>query len=167
MAHHYHTHGPEGGHGHSHTHGHDYLKANADFFDSEPIEEWPHAEAASVRTVKAIRETVNLDKDKTTLLEFGCGAGRPGNFAIIQQSADSRCAGLVSGKLIPYVKQIVGVDISQRSIDAFAERFKKLSIPLEQARAVKIELKGDENELDGQKFDIVIVSQLNHITPLI
>jgi len=81
--HHHHSHGPEGGHGHSHTHdhghgigaGHDYHKANVEFFESEAIEEWPHAEAYSARTVKAIVEMVNLDKDKTTLLEFGCGAG--------------------------------------------------------------------------------------------
>lgn len=68
-------------------------------------------------------------------------------------------------KLAPHVKQIVGVDISQRCVDAFAERFKKLSIPPEQARAVKIELKGEENELDGQTFDMVVVSLPNQTRP--
>lgn len=60
----------------------------------------------------------------------------------------------MSGNLAPYVKSILGVDISQGVVDLFNERFANNR---ERFRAIRAELKGEDGELDNEKFDVIIV----------
>ncbi len=56
------------------------------------------------------------------------------------------------------MKSIVGVDISQVSVDRYNAQAARLGFSPEKMRAVCVELKGEPGELDGAKFDAVIVS---------
>lgn len=66
--------------------------------------------------------------------------------------------GLVSQALAPYCKKIMGVDISQGMVDWYNMRVRNQGIESEEMEAVCVELKGAEDELDGVKFDVAIVS---------
>lgn len=65
--------------------------------------------------------------------------------------------GLVSGNLAPYVKSILGVDISQGVVDLFNKRFADRGADQERFRAIRAELKGEDGELANEKFDVIIV----------
>ena len=65
--------------------------------------------------------------------------------------------GLVSEPLSQYVKSTVGVDISHVSVDRYNARAAQLGFAPEKMKAVCVELKGEPGELDGAKFDVVIV----------
>jgi 2-polyprenyl-3-methyl-5-hydroxy-6-metoxy-1,4-benzoquinol methylase len=65
--------------------------------------------------------------------------------------------GLTSRELAPYAKRIVGVDISQASVDVFNAAVADQGIAPEEMRAVCAELKGEEGELDGLTFDVITV----------
>lgn len=67
-------------------------------------------------------------------------------------------AGLVSQALRPYVKHILGVDISQGSVDVYNKYAADNGLASEM-HAVCAELKGAPGELDGAQFDVIIVSQ--------
>ena len=56
------------------------------------------------------------------------------------------------------MKSVVGVDISQASVDHFNAQAAKQGLELDEMRAVCAELKGEPGELDGLKFDVVVVS---------
>ena len=67
--------------------------------------------------------------------------------------------GLISEQLVPHVKRIVGVDISQASVDRYNTlAADKLSLPPDTMEAICAELKGEQGELEGTKFDLVVVS---------
>ncbi|THH30816.1 hypothetical protein EUX98_g3368 [Antrodiella citrinella] len=129
---------------HEHTHNHNYSSANEEFFNNqaETYENKPQAQELARRISKAMRETYPslFDEDQTSLLDYACGPG------------------LVSRELCAYVKSIVGVDISQGMVDRYNVRVANQGIPPEEMRAVKVELKGDGSELDGARFDVIIVS---------
>ena len=55
------------------------------------------------------------------------------------------------------MKSIVGVDISQVSVDRYNARAVQLGLAPEKMKAVCVELKGEPGELDGAKFDVVLV----------
>ncbi len=74
-------------------------------------------------------------------------------------NVSSRTAGLISQGLAPYCKTILGVDISQGLVDYFNKRVGDQGIPSEEMRAVCVELKGEEGELGGMKFDVIVVSR--------
>jgi hypothetical protein len=65
--------------------------------------------------------------------------------------------GLVSGNLAPYVKSILGVDISQEVVNLFNKRFADNDADQERFRAIRAELKGEDGELDNEKFHVIIV----------
>lgn len=65
--------------------------------------------------------------------------------------------GLLSKEIAGHTKLLVGVDISQTPVDLFNEHVSNQGIPQEEMRAVCIELKGEEGELDGLKFDVITV----------
>ena len=65
--------------------------------------------------------------------------------------------GLVSGNLAPYVKSILGVDISQGVVDLFNKRFVDKDADQKRFRAIRAELKGEEGELDNERFHVIIV----------
>jgi cyclopropane fatty-acyl-phospholipid synthase-like methyltransferase len=64
----------------------------------------------------------------------------------------------VSQTLAPYCKKIIGVDISQGMVDWYNMCVWNQGIEWEEMKAVCVELKGTEDELDGVKFDVAIVS---------
>jgi len=67
-------------------------------------------------------------------------------------------AGLVSKELVPHVKSILGVDISQGMVDQYNKRVQDEGIPLEKMHAVRCEIEGKDGELDDSKFDVIFVS---------
>jgi len=70
--------------------------------------------------------------------------------------------GLVSGNLAPYAKSILGVDISQGVVDLFNKRFADKNVDQERFRAIRAELKGEDGELDNEKFDVIICTSAYH-----
>lgn len=59
------------------------------------------------------------------------------------------------------VKSILGVDISAGMVRQYNTRMANQGIPPEEMRAVCTELKGTIDELDGMKFDIIVVRQFH------
>ncbi|KAF5349501.1 hypothetical protein D9756_009000 [Leucocoprinus leucothites] len=128
--------------GHAHSHHHDAVaQANRDFFDdlNHDFDKIPHVKDRAARVVKAIAKAYPLDKENTTAMDFACGNGR------------------VSLEMVPHVKSILGVDISQRMAEQYNENLKGKN-----ASAVCVELKGEEGELSGATFDVVFCSSSYH-----
>lgn len=63
---------------------------------------------------------------------------------------------MVSKQIIPYAKSILGVDVSQGMVDVYNETGEKEGFG--GMKAVCADLKGEDGELDGQRFDVIIVS---------
>lgn len=76
---------------------------------------------------------------------------------------DISVVGLTSRAIAPYTKLVVGVDISQTSVDLYNEAVKNQGIDPSEMRAVCTELKGVEGELDGLKFDVITVCLMSKI----
>ncbi|KAF9453665.1 S-adenosyl-L-methionine-dependent methyltransferase [Macrolepiota fuliginosa MF-IS2] len=155
-SHHHHHH--HHSHGHGHGHHHDAVAdANREFFNDPEMEfeKYPyvHERAArhvalcfrraprltNARVAKAILKNYPADKEKTVSMDFACGNG------------------LVSRELAPHVKSILGVDVSQRMVEQYNEKLKG-----EAASAVCIELKGEEDELSGARFDMIWCASAYH-----
>ena len=69
--------------------------------------------------------------------------------------------GLVSQKLIPYAKSIVGIDISQRMVDEYNRRVVNQGISMEEMHALRANILGsgsDQLESMLGSFDVIIVS---------
>ena len=69
----------------------------------------------------------------------------------------SICAGLLSRELCPYVKSVVGVDISQGVVDFFNLRASNQGLAPEEMKAVCVDLKREDHELRETKFNVIIV----------
>lgn len=117
----------------------EYFNQNAHKYDDRPL---------AVKLAREVGEFViskyPFDEEKTVLLDFACGTG------------------LVSQALAPHCKKIVGVDISQGMVDWYNMRVANQGIDSQEMKAICVELKGTEDELDGIKFDIVICSMSYH-----
>ncbi|KAI0688437.1 S-adenosyl-L-methionine-dependent methyltransferase [Cerioporus squamosus] len=141
-------------HSHQHpaapAHAHDHFAAaNKAYFDehADKLEEMhPEWRDMSRKQVDAMRaEWPDLfDRERTAVLDFACGIG------------------LVSEPLSQYVKSIVGVDISQASVDRYNAQAARLGYGPEKMRAACAELKGEPGELDGAKFDVVVCCASYH-----
>lgn len=68
-------------------------------------------------------------------------------------------------QLAPCCKSILGIDISQGMVDQYNTRVHNQGIPPEDMRARCIELEGEETELDGLKFDVVLCAMAYHHLP--
>ncbi|KAF9009516.1 S-adenosyl-L-methionine-dependent methyltransferase [Cyathus striatus] len=136
-------------HHHNHHEHHDYVGANRDHFDDKAhdFNSYPHAIERAKQSALAIRNVYPFDKEKTMVMEYACGTG------------------LVSREIAPYVKSIVGVDISQGVVNIFNEQFVKQGYPPENFYAIQADLKGEEGELDGKKFDVIICTAVYHHFP--
>lgn len=55
-------------------------------------------------------------------------------------------------------KSILGVDISQSMVDLYNERVSNQGIEPSEMHAVVKDLKGNPDELEGRKFDVIVVS---------
>jgi len=91
-----------------------------------------------------VLKTYPFKEGETEVMEFACGTG------------------LVSKELVPHVKSILGVDISQGMVDQYNKRVQDEGIPLEKMHAVRYELEGREGELDGSKFDVIVCTSAYH-----
>lgn len=145
-------------HDHTHTHkhdhntvidaNHDYAEANRAYFDKEAAksnEDHPQVVEITANLLgPAILGVYPFDKDKTTVLDYACARGS------------------TSKQLLPHVKSLVGVDISQGMVDAFNQYASKQGIAPDEMKGVRAELKGEDGELDGQKFDVVLCSMAYH-----
>lgn len=74
--------------------------------------------------------------------------------------------GVLSRALAPYVKSILGVDISEHMANQYNKRVSDQGIPPEEMRAVAADLKGTEDELDGRKFDVIVVGVHSSCIPV-
>lgn len=107
-------------HDHPHGHvqdGHDYKAENEKFFDKNAKEMDAREDVQDVakRVGVALREAFPslFNKESTTVMDYACGTGT----LLFVHDRDCRltffCEGHVSRVLFPYVKSILGVDISQ------------------------------------------------------
>ncbi|KAJ8082130.1 hypothetical protein PM082_007977 [Marasmius tenuissimus] len=147
-----------GHHGHHHHHHHehqaalpeniqgDIAAANKAHFDAHAhsYDATPYILEVTKKVGAAIVEAVPFNKETTTVLEYACGTG------------------LVSNELIQHAKSLVGVDISEGMITQFRNRFEKQGLPSDKVKGVCQELKGEDGELDGAKFDVVVCSMAYH-----
>jgi len=65
--------------------------------------------------------------------------------------------GLNSRLLAPHAKSIIGVDISQAMVEKYNLKVSNQGISPDEMRAICVDLKGETDELDGMKFDVVMV----------
>ncbi|KAI0964325.1 hypothetical protein AcW1_001169 [Taiwanofungus camphoratus] len=139
-------------HEHSQPHGvphpQNFSSANKDFFNeiAPQYNDKPEAVEGARRITSAMRRTYPLlfDEENTILMDYACGTG------------------LISRELCPYVKSIVGVDISSASVDLFNHHANNQGLAPEEMKAVCVELEGSEQELEGQKFDVVVCASAYH-----
>ncbi|KAI0792654.1 S-adenosyl-L-methionine-dependent methyltransferase [Abortiporus biennis] len=149
MSDHHHEH--VGGHhrGHDEHHHHDFASANESHYDQRAKEyeeklgeEGRKLTQGTVGTILKM-EPLAFNKD-TTVLDFACGTG------------------FLSRMLIPHVKTISGVDISQGMVDIYNQWVAKEGIDQEAMKAHRLELKGDGTEFGGSKFDVVVCQAAYH-----
>ena len=155
MSHHHH----QDPHNHSSEHKHDYVKSNAEHFDKEAKNQEMVKVGTELAQLSApyILKHYKFDKETTEVLDFASGWGTSSIMALQgPNSSDSGRPGLVSQQIIPYAKSILGVDVSQGMVDLYNETGEKEGFS--GMKAVRAELKGEDGELDGQKFDVIIVS---------
>ncbi|PPR05419.1 hypothetical protein CVT24_008033 [Panaeolus cyanescens] len=138
MDHHYHGHGPDV----------DLAANNREYYDQNVYKyDNPHWLDAIKGQALAIRTAFNFDKENTTVLDFACGTGT------------------LARELAPYAKSIVGVDISGEDIDVFNVKAANAGFSPDVLRGICTELKGEEGELDGEKFDLVTCCAAYHHFP--
>ncbi|KAJ7684439.1 S-adenosyl-L-methionine-dependent methyltransferase [Mycena polygramma] len=127
-------------------HHHDFSSANQDFFDkhAHEVDHRPKVPEMAASICNALLEAYPFNKETTVVLDFACGTG------------------VVARRLAPHCKTVVGVDISQGMVDEFNKGAQNHGIPIAQMRAVRADLKGDEAELEGIKFDVVMCSLAYH-----
>ncbi|PCH38562.1 S-adenosyl-L-methionine-dependent methyltransferase [Wolfiporia cocos MD-104 SS10] len=85
-----------------------------------------------------------FQEDATDMMEYACGTG------------------LVSRELCAYVRSIVGIDISEGMVEQFNLRARNQGLDRDEMQAFCVELKGNEEELDGRKFDLIVCSLSYH-----
>ncbi|TFK31975.1 S-adenosyl-L-methionine-dependent methyltransferase [Crucibulum laeve] len=121
---------------------HNYIRANEEHYDriASQYNDVPIAIDRSERTVKSLLELYVFDKANITLLDVASGTG------------------LISKMLFPYVRSILGVDISQNMVDEYNKLGDTEGFPKEAFHAIRADLTADDNELarSGKKFDVVI-----------
>ncbi|GBE82817.1 Uncharacterized methyltransferase [Sparassis crispa] len=146
--HHHHHHHHDDTHIHGDSHGHNYADANKQYFN-ETAQKWhahPEAQEMARRLTAAMKSTYPtlFDEERTTVLDFACGTG------------------LISRELCADTTSIVGVDISSGTVDQYNLRASNQGLAPEEMRAICVDLKGTEGELDGAKFDVVVCASSFH-----
>ncbi|KAH7340116.1 S-adenosyl-L-methionine-dependent methyltransferase [Rhizoctonia solani] len=147
---HMHTENDDAHHAHAH-HGSGGLKeANRQWFDSKAhsdeggYEAQPAAQEISSKISAAILDAFPFNKNQTVMMDFACGTG------------------MISQRLVPHTKSIIGVDISPKSVEFFNERAAGQGVSPEQMKAICADLteRGQaQNDLfGGILFDAIICS---------
>ncbi|PFH45977.1 hypothetical protein AMATHDRAFT_77862 [Amanita thiersii Skay4041] len=122
-----------------------FLLANQEYFDrtAHEYDDLPRAAERAQKTVDAMRNMYQF-KDDTIALDYACGTG------------------LISRQIFRHIKKVLGVDISQQMVDQYNSIAFQLGLSAERMEAVCVELKGDEGELGGVKFDVVFCAWAYH-----
>ena len=55
----------------------------------------------------------------------------------------------------------MGVDLSERMVAQFNQRVHNQGIPPEEMQAICLELEGNDSELNGERFDIIVVRSIS------
>ncbi|KAJ6500706.1 S-adenosyl-L-methionine-dependent methyltransferase [Mycena sanguinolenta] len=134
-------------HHHSHHHHpHDFASANQAFFDkhAQQADHRPQAAEMAASVCNAILQAYSFDKEASVVLDYACGTG------------------IVARGIAPHCKTLLGVDISQGMVDEFKKGVQDHEISAGKMRAVRAELKGEDTELEGIKFDVVMCSLAYH-----
>jgi SAM-dependent methyltransferase len=90
-------------------------------------------------------------------MDFACGIGRQPPHLMILTALTYFHEGLNSREILPYARSVVGVDISDRMVERYNGRAGNQGLSSDEMRAVCTELKGVDGELDGMKFDVILV----------
>ncbi|KAF9533653.1 S-adenosyl-L-methionine-dependent methyltransferase [Crepidotus variabilis] len=149
---------------HHHDQASGFAEANKEHFNASAALshfDEPQTIEMARRVAAAFKRQYDFDEETTTVLDFACGNGASAypSYVIANKMIAS---GLISRELAGVCKSIVGVDISQALVDNYNERVSNQGISPDEMRAVCIELKGEVNELDGHKFDVVVCSAAYH-----
>lgn len=85
--------------------------------------------------------TSDADEPVTqTILDYACGRG------------------LISQRLAPYARSIVGIDISHSAVEAYNAAARGNGLEQSEMHALQMdELRDEEGELGGRKFDLIVV----------
>lgn len=75
----------------------------------------------------------------------------------VGEAADGISLGLITKELLPHVKAVLGVDISEGVVDVYNRRYTEQGLSSDIAHAITKEITGAEGELDGRKFDVITV----------
>lgn len=161
---HSHSHGHDHGHGHTHGLGHDLqdghahgqcqghehgaqhgslAQANREHFNKHDGYSWPFAEERTRRAAEGVLSKVSLDKETSSILEFACGNG------------------IVAERILPHAKSLLGIDVSDKAIELFTERFEKLG-KSDEAKAIVLDIETSQDGLEGKKFDLIYCSSSYH-----
>ncbi|KIK59067.1 hypothetical protein GYMLUDRAFT_227463 [Collybiopsis luxurians FD-317 M1] len=134
-------------HHHPHGQGHDYVEANKAYFNASgyaaSYDDHPSYVEFAKAVGAAIRDAYPFDPETTTALDFACGTG------------------LTTRSYVPYVKSVLGVDISQRMLDQYTKQAIEKGFA-DKMSCICTELKGAEGELDGAQFDVITCSMAYH-----
>lgn len=71
------------------------------------------------------------------------------------------CSGLISSVLVPHTRKIIGVDVSEAMVGEFNKKIVSQGLSKEKMSGVVVELKGEDSELEGEKFDFVVVCAIS------
>lgn len=130
-------------HGHHHHH-HGHQQPFSELDASAPdMPTHPMALEISTGVVNALRSVTELDKEKTTVLDFACGSGH------------------VSRQLLPYVSSIVGVDISETGVKNYNHYAAQQHVE-DKMRALVLNVTEDVGELRGAQFDAAVCANAFH-----
>jgi len=97
-------------------------------------------------------EDINWDDETTRLLDYACGPG------------------MISRGLAPYVKEVIGMDISEKMVEEYNQQVYNQGIPRSEMHAILCDICGvDAGEVTSKpeysNFDIVVCSLALHHFP--
>ncbi|KAJ7281840.1 S-adenosyl-L-methionine-dependent methyltransferase [Mycena rebaudengoi] len=133
---HNHSHDQSHDHSHSHSHSHGGGGDGAGWTSDNVhlYEQVPLAAEMGDRVPKQMRKAYPFNEETTTVMDFACGTG----------------TGSLASTSTPAM------------VENFSKRISDNGISPEEMSVVCADLKGEESELDGEKFDVVVCSAAYH-----
>ncbi|KAG8940076.1 hypothetical protein FRC03_005796, partial [Tulasnella sp. 419] len=98
----------------------------------------------AAKIAQVVTEQVKLDPETTSVMDFACGTG------------------LVSINLVPYVNEVIGVDISDAMVEKYNEKASMDELSAKKMKAVLLDISKDKEKLGGKKFDVIICALSYH-----
>ncbi|KAK1235363.1 hypothetical protein PQX77_001422 [Marasmius sp. AFHP31] len=128
----------------------DSNKAHFDVRTANNYDEHPlHVEMAK-RIGKSLIQAYTWDEERTEVLDCACGTA---DLVVV--------AGLISRQILPYVKSVLGADISQAMVDKYNERADNQGITSDEMKAICANIE-EPSQLGDLKFDVVLCSMSYH-----